>query len=117
MSSTPESIPRRRRIQGGVAIAVGVLVAITVAIALIAVTSSNNPTLRTSASRSNPSPRPSAGMSQAGPGARSSGVAVGNTASRPTVQPNPDEQAPNLDLLHKVLPDWHGGGLPGWLLR
>jgi hypothetical protein len=47
MSSTPESIPLTRRIQGGLAVAVGVLVAIAVAVTLIAVTGTNNPTQRT----------------------------------------------------------------------
>ena len=117
MSSTPESIPRSRRIQSGVAIAVGVLVAITVAVALIGVTSSHNATLRTSASPSKPIQQTSAGTSQAGRDARSSAVAVANNASSPTVQPNPDQQTPNLELLRKVLPDWRGRGLPGWLLR
>jgi len=47
MSSTPQSIPLTRRIQGGLAIAVGVLVAIAVAVTLIAVTGGNNLAQRT----------------------------------------------------------------------
>jgi hypothetical protein len=47
MSSTPESIPLTRRIQSGLAAAVGVLVAIAVAVTLIAVIGTNNPAQRT----------------------------------------------------------------------
>ena len=47
MSSTPQSIPLTRRIQGGLAVAVGVLVAIAVAVTLIAVTGTDNPAQRT----------------------------------------------------------------------
>ena len=47
MSSTPQSIPLTRRIQGGLAAAVGVLVAIAVAVTLIAVSGTNNPAQRT----------------------------------------------------------------------
>ncbi|MGH2881306.1 MAG: hypothetical protein ACRDPA_01150, partial [Solirubrobacteraceae bacterium] len=46
MSSTSQSIPVTRRIQGGLAITVGVLVAIAAAVTLIAVTGANNPAQR-----------------------------------------------------------------------
>jgi hypothetical protein len=128
MSSTPQSIPLTRRIEGRVAIAVGVLVAIAVAVTLIAVTSPNNPTLRTSTGtpHANVGSTPQTqhlGQRQLGrtvvkvPG---SSAAVGNTASSPTVQPNPDQQgitSHNQELLRKVLPGWREGELPGWLIR
>jgi hypothetical protein len=47
MSSTPQSIPLTRRIQGGLAVAVGILVAVAVVVTLIAVTGTNNPRHRT----------------------------------------------------------------------
>jgi len=137
MSSTPESIPLTRRIQGGLAIAVGVLVAIVVAVTLVVVPGESLRAGRTSAGPSNPIPTPSAGTSQTNvgptpqtspelpqgnidpmlqtrppqgnldpmpqtpyPGPRQVGAvinggpaaAVGNTASRPAVQANPDQQ-------------------------
>jgi hypothetical protein len=141
MSSTPQSIPLTRRIQGGLAIAVGVLVAIAVAVTLIAVTGANNPAQRTvkpkpksvtptlSSTLASLPPQErryvqaiaalSPGQLAAGYGT-SLAAAVGNKASSPTVQPNPDQQritSHSLGLLGKVLPGWHGGELPGWLLR
>jgi hypothetical protein len=128
MSSVQQSNPVTRRVQGGLAIAVGVFVAIVVAVTLIAVTGSSNPTQPTSASPSNPTPRPSTVTSQANAvptphiqylGSRQAGAvvnggsgpaaAVGNTTSKPTVQPNPDQQG--------ITPKGRGENLPGWLLR
>ena len=131
MSSTPQSVPLTRRIQGGLAVAVGVLVAIAVPVTLIAVTSPSDPTLRTSAGPSTPTPRPAAGTSQANVGftpqtghlgPRQAGAvvnggpglaaAVGNTASSPTAQANPDQQG-----IPSQLEQSRGKDRPGWLLR
>jgi len=150
MSSTPQSIPLTSRTgRGTTLIAVGVLLVIAVAVTILAVTSSNNPTLRTSARTSQATTTSTftrnLGLRQVGrtvvhvPG---TAAAAGNTASRATVQANPDQQeitrqkalelprSDNLpgarsriitgqsqDLLRKVLPGWHSAELPGWLLR
>jgi len=105
MSSTPQSVPVKRRSQGRLAIAVGVLVAIAVAVTLIAVTGRSNPTLRTSAGMSQASPRPAAAVG-------------GSTVSSPTVQPNPDQQGTTSQLaITSRLLQQQGKNLPGWLLR
>ena len=128
MSSTPQSIPLTRRIEGRVAVAVGVLVAIAVAGTLIAVTRPNNPTLRTSTGtpHANVGSTPQTqhlGQRQVGrtvvkvPG---SAAAAGNTASSPTVQPNADQQgitSPNQELPRMVPPGYREAELPGWLIR
>jgi hypothetical protein len=107
MSSTPQSVPVKRRSQGRLAIAVGVLVAIAVAVTLIAVTGRNNPTSR-----------PSAVTSQASVGARPAAAVGGNTASSATVQPNPDQQGTRSQLeIASQLAQQQGKNLPGWLLR
>ena len=107
MSSTPQSVPLKRRSQGGLAIAVGVLVAIAVAVTLIAVTG-----------RSNPAPRPLAKTSQASAGPRPAAAVGGNTASSATVQPNPDQQGTRSQLeIASQLAQQQGKNLPGWLLR
>jgi hypothetical protein len=121
MSSTPQSIPLTRRIQGRLAIAVGVLVAIVVAVTLVVLPGETLREGRTSAGPSNPTPttsvRPSQGnidhMPQTSPqgnldhmpqtrypGPRKVGAAVNgspaaavdSTASSPTMQANPDQQ-------------------------
>jgi hypothetical protein len=132
MSSTPQSIPLTRRIQGRLAVAVGVLVAIAVAVTLIAVAGTNNPAQRTV--KPNPksvTPTLSSMLASLSPQERqyvlalaalsprqlaagygtSPATAVGNAASSRTVQPNPDGQA----ITSHSLP--RGEGLPGWLLR
>jgi hypothetical protein len=107
MSSTPQSVPLKRRSQGRLAIAVGVLVAIAVAVALIAGTG-----------RSNPNPRPSAQTAQAGVRPRPAAALGGTTASSPTVQPNPDHQGIRSQLeITSQLEQQRGRNLPGWLLR
>jgi hypothetical protein len=143
MSSTPQSIPLTRRIQGGLAtlIAVGVLLAIAVAVTVIAVSNANNTTqarqVRTSQANVGSTPHTrqtrylgreleSRGLSASTPqtrylGPRQAGAgvngrpgpaaAVGNTASSPTVQPNPDRQGITPHNLVR------GEDLPGWLLR
>jgi hypothetical protein len=121
MSSTPQSIPLTRRIQGGGAtlIAVGVLLAIAVTVVILAVTSGNNPAQRTSAGTSQATGGSTArarylGARQAGAvvnGGASPAAAVGNTASSQTVQPNPDQQG--IASHNRV----RGEDLPGWLLR
>ena len=123
MSSTPQSIPLTRRIQGGLAtlIAVGVLLAIGVAVTVIAVSNANNttqaPQVRTSQATVGSTPgtrylghRDAGAVVNGGPGPA---VAVGNPASTQTVQPNPDQQgitSHNRNLAR-------GEDLPGWLLR
>jgi hypothetical protein len=103
MSSTPQSVPLTRRIQGGLAVAVGVLVAIAVPVTLIAVTSPSNPTLRTSAGPSTPTPRPAAGTSQANVGSTPqtghSGTASGRRRGKRRPRPSRSRRQ------HRVKPD------------
>ena len=121
MSSTPESIPLTRRIQGGLAIAVGVLVAIVVAVTLVVLPGETLQAGRTAGGPSNPTPTTSYATPEGNidhmpqtsprgnldsmpqtryPGPRQVGAvvnggpaaAVGNTASSPTVQANLDRR-------------------------
>jgi hypothetical protein len=134
MSSAPESIPLTRRIQGGLAIAVGVLVAIVVALTLVVLPGETLRAGRTSAGPSNPTPTTSARPPQGNidhmpqtspqgnldsmpltrfPGPRQVGAAVnggpaaalGNTASSPTVQANPDRQESTSQEAHAAFLD------------
>ena len=107
MSSTPESIPLTRRIQGGRAtlIAASVLLAIAAVVTLIALSNTKTAVhtrdVRTSQATvgSTPKTRP-LGVHQ-----------VGRTVAK--AQPSPDQQditSRNLLLLHRE-------NLPGWALR
>jgi len=113
MSSTPQRIPLTRRIQGGLAITVGVLVALAVAVTLIAVTGANNPAQRTVKPKpKSVTPTLSSMLASLPPQERryvlaiaaltprqlaagygtSPAAAVGKAASTPAVKPNPDQQ-------------------------
>jgi len=105
MSSTPQSIPLTRRIQGGrvTLIAIGVLLAVALAVTLIAVSNKNTvQTTHARTSQANVASMPHVqylGPRQVGrtvvnvPGPA---AAVGKSASSPTVHPKPESATPNL---------------------